>query len=423
LKRARSQIILIIALASIILVYSPPPARADASLPTLKVGDHWTYSLTGTASGLSLSLTLTTTITGAEPITLNGNTYDAYRMSATSSGSATGPTLTASVTQTGYSLLRRSDLAGIAGLVSTSFSANGLTFTQIQNQTSSPPAVNAKFPLYLNEQWSTTVTTTTNQTTIPPTGIPTVITYSNTTTTSYLVTSVSLTTVPGGTYDTYLIRSSDPTGSSETYYSSEVLQPIKVVSYNSTGAVTTTVQLQSFDAWPYSTPFTANNAGTSYNLILDTDISATNIAQNPTSVSFQVNGTDGVTGRANITIPRKFNSTDMTVKVDSTPTTTRILEDTSNYYVYFTFPLSTHTITLTYATAGLPWLIIIGIIAAVGAVVAIATLLILRQRKPAEQTPPGPEFGPAQPPAPPPTPGESPAPLGGLAPRAEQRTA
>ena len=420
MKKARSQIILIITLASIFLAYSPPPARADASLPTLKVGDHWTYSLTGTASGLSLSLSLTTTITDAEPITLNGNTYDAYRMNATSSGSATGPTLTASVTQTGYSLLRRSDLAGIAGLVSTSFNANGLTFTQIQNQTNSPPAVNTKFPLYLNEQWSTTVTTTTNQTTIPPTGLPTVVTYSNTTTTSYLVTSVSLTTVPAGTYDTYLIRSSDATGTSETYYSPEVLQPIKEVSYNSTGAVTTTVQLQSFDAWPYSTPFTANNAGTNYNLILDTDISATNIAQNPTTVSFQVNGTDGVTGRANITIPRKFNTTDITVKVDTTLTTTTILEDTSNYYVYFTFPLSTHTITLTYAMPGLPWLIIIGIIAAIGAVVAVATFLILRQKKSAEQTTPGPESGPARPPAPPPTPGETPAPLGGVAPRTEQ---
>ena len=152
MKRARSQILLIIALASIFLAYSPPLARADASLPTLKVGDHWTYSLTGTASGLSLSLSLTTTITDAEPITLNGNTYDAYRMGATSAGSATGPTLTASVTQTGYSFLRRSDLAGIGGLVSTSFSANGLTFTQIQNQTNSPPVVSAKFPLYLNEQ-------------------------------------------------------------------------------------------------------------------------------------------------------------------------------------------------------------------------------------------------------------------------------
>jgi len=420
LKKARSQIILIITLASIFLAYSPPPARADATLPTLKLGDHWTYSLTGTASGLSLSLSLTTTITDAEPITLNGNTYDAYRMGATSAGSATGPTLTASVTQTGYSFLRRSDLAGIAGLVSTSFSANGLTFTQIQNQTNSPPVVSAKFPLYLNEQWSTTVTTTTNQTTIPPTGLPTVITYSNTTTTSYLVTSVSLTTVPAGTYDTYLIRSSDATGTSETYYSPEVLQPIKEVSYNSTGAVTTTVQLQSFDAWPYSTPFTANNAGTNYNLILDTDISATNIAQNPTTVSFQVNGTDGVTGRANITIPRKFNTTDITVKVDTTLTTTTILEDTSNYYVYFTFPLSTHTITLTYAMPGLPWLIIIGIIAAIGAVLAIATFLIIRRKKSAEQTTPGPESGPARPPAPPPTPGETPAPLGGVAPRTEQ---
>src|SRR3989442_7805849 len=67
---------------------SPPPAHADAPQPTLNVGDHWTYSLTGTASGLTISVFLTLRIVDAETVTIAGNTYDTYRVATSGSGSA-----------------------------------------------------------------------------------------------------------------------------------------------------------------------------------------------------------------------------------------------------------------------------------------------------------------------------------------------
>jgi hypothetical protein len=413
LKKAQPTIVLTAILLSFFLVYNPPLAGADAPLPALAVGDHWTYALTGTASGLSLSVTATITVVDAETVTVSGTTYNAYRLSISSAGSATSPTLTASVTESGYSLYRQSDQADIQDFVSTSFTFNGLTFTQIATSTNNPPKTSGQFPLSLNEAWTQTVTTLNNVTTINTSGVRSVSTYSNTTTTTYVVTSTPLTTVTAGTFDSYLIRSSDPTGTSETYYSPEVLQPIKVVGYNSTGSVTNTIQLQSYNAWPYSTPLTVNRSGTNYNVVVDTDVASTNTGQSPTTVTFQVNGTDGVTGRANVTIPLGLNNTLITVKVDTTITTATILKDSSNYYIYFNFPLSTHTITITYATAAsatpLTTSLLYGGIAAAVAIVIIAALLLLHRRaKPAPEMPPATAIPPPPSTPPPGPPGDQP---------------
>jgi hypothetical protein len=408
LKRPSPLIILFVIIVSLFLVYNPPLARADAQAPTLAVGDHWTYGATGTGPGFSLSLTISYRVADLETFNDNGTNYDSYRIAASSTGSATGPALTAPVSQRGYSIWRRSDLAGVAGGLSTSFIINGLNYTQSGTETTSTPQVMAQFPLYLGESWTSTLTSYTSQTTYDPGLPPSTISYSNTTTTTYVVTSTPLVTVSAGTFETYLIRSSDPTGTSEVYYSPEVLQPIKEVDYNSTGATTQTVQLESYDAWPFSTPLTVSRSGTNYNVVVDTDVAATNAAQNPTTITFQVNGTDGVTGRANVTIPIGANNTAITVKVDSTVTTATILKDSSNYYVYFNFPLSSHTITITYATnpgLSLTLLLIIGILAAVAAVVIVVTFLLIRNRKAPEEIP---QPGLATPPFQPPPPGETP---------------
>jgi hypothetical protein len=410
LKKTRSLFPIILVLIPLFLVSSTSPAHADAPQPTLIVGNHWTYSLTASTGGISISATLTLTIVDEETITIAGNTYDAFRIADSGSGSATGPTLTAAVSVSGYSLARHSDFADIQDLVTTSFTFGGQTLTQIQTTTNTPPILSGKFPLSVGETWSYTTTTVTNTTTIPPIGLPQVRITTNTTSTTAVVLSLGLTTVPAGTYDSYLVRSSSSTGSQQTYYSPEVMQPIKEVSYNSTGAATTTLELQSYNAWPFSTSLTANNGGTSYNVTVQTDVAATALTQHPTTITFTITGIDTVTGRANVTIPHNFNSTAITVQVDSTTATTTTLKDSANYYVFFTLTLSTHTITLTYANVNsLPWLLIIGIVAAVAAAVLVATLLLLRRKKPAPEIPPampGPE--PTTTPGPPPPPSTAP---------------
>jgi hypothetical protein len=399
LKKIRALIPVILVLLPLFIISTPPPVHADAPQPTLVVGNHWTYGLTATSGTLSISATLTLTIVDEETITISGNTYDAFRIISSGSGSAIGPTLTAAITVSGYSLARHSDFADIQDLVTTSFTFGGQTLTQIQTTTNTPPTLAGKFPLSVGETWSYTTTTVTNTTTIPPVGAPSVSITTNTTSTTAVVLNLGLTTVPAGTYDTYLVRSSSSTGSEQTYYSPEVMQPVKQVSYNSTGTATSTLQLQSYDAWPFSTNLTANNGGTSYTVVVQTDVAATALAQNPTTITFKISGNDTVTGRANVTIPQKFNTTNISVQVDSSTTTTTILKDSTNYYVFFTTPLSTHTITLTYANPSLPWLLILGIVAAVAAVVIVAAFMILRRKKPAVEIPP-PTQGP---PGPPPT--------------------
>jgi hypothetical protein len=406
LKKTRSLFPVILVLLPLFLVSSPSSAHADAPLPTLAVGNHWTYGLTATSGTLSISATLTETIVDEETITVSGTAYDAFRIVSSGSGSATGPTLTAAIAVSGYSLARHSDFADIQDLVRTSFTFGGQTLTQIQTTTNTPPTLPGKFPLSVGESWSYTTTTLTNTTTIPSGGPPTVRITTNTTSTTAVVLNLALTTVPAGTYDTYLVRSSSSTGSQQIYYSPEVMQPIKQVSYNSTGAATSTIQLESYNAWPFSTNLTANNGGTNYNIIVQTDVAATGLAQNPTTITFKISGNDTVTGRANVTIPQKFNSTVITVQVDSTTATTTTLKDSANYYLFFTLTLSTHTITLTYASVNtsLPWLLIIGIVGAVAAAVILATLLLLRRKKPAPEVPPpaaGPEPATSPSPAPP----------------------
>jgi hypothetical protein len=412
LKKTHPLIPPILLLLPLLLISPTPPAHADAPQPTFVIGNHWTYGLTAISGTLSISATLTLTIVDEETITVSGNTYDAFRIISSGSGSAIGPTLTAAVTVSGYSLARHSDFADIQDLVTTSLTFGGQTFTQIQTTTNTPPILSGKFPLSVGETWSYTTTTVTNTTTIPPIGLPSVSITTNTTSTTAVVLILGLTTVPAGTYDTYLVRSSSSTGSQQIYYSPEVMQPIKQVSYNSTGTATSTLQLQSYSAWPFSTNLTANTGGTNYNIIVQTDVGATGLAQNPTTITFRISGNDTVTGRANVTIPQKFNNTNITVQVDGTTTTTTTLKDSTNYYVFFTLTLSTHTVTLTYASpnTSLPLLLILGIVAAVAAVVLISALVLLRRKKPSEQIQQGaPGTPPTTYPGPPP-PGANPPP-------------
>jgi hypothetical protein len=388
LKRTHLLISVILLLLPLLLISTPLPAHADAPQPTLAVGNHWTYGLTATSGTLSISATLTLTIVDEETITVSGNTYDAFRIISSGSGSAIGPTLTAAITVSGYSLARHSDFADIQDLVTTSFTFSGQTLTQIQTTTNTPPTLSGKFPLSVGETWSYTTTTVTNTTTIPPVGLPSTRITTNTTSTTAVVLNLGLTTVPAGTYDTYLVRSSSSTGSQQTYYSPEVMQPIKQVSYNSTGIATSTLQLQSYNAWPFSTNLAANRGGTNYNIVVQTDVGATALVQNPTTITFKISGNDTVTGRANVTIPQKFNTTNITVQVDGTTTTTTTLKDSANYYVFFTLTLSTHTITLTYASSSFPWFLILGILGAVAAVVIVSVFILLKRRKPATEIPP-----------------------------------
>jgi len=377
-------LLLLLILLSIANIAGLRPVRGDVQQPSYAIGDHWTYSssslasvaspVPGTGANFSVPVTYNLTVVDLETLTLNTTSYVAYREAIS------GSIPLAFWHLSGVSFARQSDLGLLEQYSDVSFP---LMQRQSATSTFSPALSNLEFPLYVGKTWSQTVTSRSVATIQYPLGLAKTVQYFNTTTTTYSVVSRQLTTVTAGTYDTYLVRSSSTPGSTETYYSPEAMQIVEQINYNSTGAVVSTTTLQSFDAWPYSTSFQTSYAGASYSLIIRTDVPATRIAQDPTAVTFQVSGNDTVTGRANVTIPIIFNSTIIGIKVDGTTVTTAsILKDSVNYYVFFTFPLSTHTLSITYAKVpAFSSLVILAIVGTVAAVVIIAAILILFRRR------------------------------------------
>jgi hypothetical protein len=171
------------------------------------------------------------------------------------------------------------------------------------------------------------------------------------------------------------------------------------------------MSLTDYSAWPYKSSLGLSTNGNGDNAIIETDVSASNIHQDTLSIIFQVTGTDGVTGKASIWIPIQANNTDIKVSVDTTLTTFTINHNQTDYQILFTYPLSTHTITVTYATirlqsSFLQQYVLPIAIAAVGilAIILVAIFLVVR-KKPAQQTQP---WSNEQPPTTPPAPAESP---------------
>lgn len=414
--RASGSLLLIVLTLLSLIVFSPPPwsARADAPAPysTITVGDWWSYSTTNYASGLTLTGTMTQTIAGSATILVNGISTDSYRLVVTGSGTISGSGVTGTFTESGSLYFRKSDMGAING-TATIVETAGIVVTVIISGHNSIPVAPYKFPLVIGNSWSTSYTdntTITHYTSVNPT--PVVQTNVTQVTKSYSVVSSSIMTVGAGSFEAYDVHSSDSSGSIDDYYSPQVENSLRMLSYDSSGSLTASQSLTAFNAWPYSwsIPTTINNS--SYNIQIESDATIANGAKNSTSITFQVTGPDGVSGRANVTIPIILNSTVVKVFVDTNSIIPTVTKNSTDFFVYFTFGLSTHTVTLQYAlppTAGLPLTTILLIVGAVAAVIAVTTIILLvrsKKRPPPMQSaggppqPPPSEVPPSQPPTP-----------------------
>jgi len=407
----------------------PRFAHADAPSPsaTLAVGDWWKYSFQTSVEGLTLTGPITETLASHQTITVQSIDYDSYRVTLTGTGSVTGNvagySITGSWTISGDDYMRTSDLADVKAHLSLQISVqiaapvpnNSFTLTQVTDSTKNPPSQTLQFPLATGNHWSVTLTSTTSTTTYSSTN-PTPLTNVTTTTESQSsdVISNSVTSVPAGSFDAYLVRTNKSSGYTENYYSPEVENMIKTIDYNSTGVQTDSFSLSSYSAWAYKSSIGTSLNGKDYTTVIGTDVSSYNVHQDGLSIIFQVTGTDGVTGKASVWIPVQANNTDIKVFVDATSVASTISMNQTDYQILFSYPLSTHTITVTYAvklqSSFLQQYMLPIALAAVGiiAVILVAIFLVVR-RKPAAQPAPGPW---QQPSTTPPTPTEGPpAPL------------
>jgi hypothetical protein len=404
---SRSILVIMITLATVFAA-TPRIAHADVSSPrsTLTVGDWWKYDFQTVVEGLDLKALLTETLVSQQSISVIGTNYDTFRITIAGSGPVAGTILgyavTGSWTLSGDDYVRTSDLGDIKSHASIQISAqvgpmtNSYTVTQITDTVNNPPVQTLQFPLTTGNHWSVTVASTTTTTTYSSSN-PSPVTNTTTTTTAENsdVISYAVTMVPAGSFDTYLIRTSRTAGYTESSYSPQVENMIKIQDYNSTGLVVDSFTLRDYSAWPFKSTIGLYANGIAYNAAIETDDSNFNVHQDAQSIIFQVTGTDGVTGKASIWIPRGVNNTDLQVFIDEKPTSSTINQNQTQYQLLFNYPLSTHTVMITYASVKQqsPFLqryflpIILGAVGVAAAIIAIVTLLVVRRRSTSKQPP------------------------------------
>ncbi len=410
----------------------PQPVRADAPNPaqTLAVGDSWTYNFQATIIELTLTGALTQTIIQREQITVLGTTFDSFRLAASGSGTilaqSSGLIITGTWTASGDDYWRVSDQGDIKSHVAFQISAQvssmgtstPVTLTTIMDSENSPPQGGLQFPLFVGAHWGERTTTISNQTTYGSL-FPTQTNVTTTTTTRNIdVSRNQVLAVDAGSFDTYLVRTSSPTGSADNYYSPEVETSVKTVSYNATGFPTATIVLASYNAWPYRSVVSVSNNGRTYNTVVETNVAASSLVADSRSLSFKVSGSDGVTGKATVWLPLAFNNTDVTATIDGKALATKISQNATQYEIELSFPLSSHLIRLTYGLASFqtafltqPWFPIVLGVAVAAVVILVVVLLLVTRRKP-EPPPVVPSASPPPPSEPPPTftPPENPPP-------------
>ena len=382
---ARPGIVLLLAFVSISQAFPwQQNVHAVAQNPssTISVGDWWTYNLQNAGVGITGSLTLT--LSSIVTLLVNGVPTTCYKETESGSGNLNRNGITGTFTTSGTAYIRQSDLAAINNNITVVFNA-GFTLTQITYSNTSTPVPAGQFPLYVGETWKESYLTTnkiTTFTSVNPT--PTVTTTNNATAQVYTVTGSSVLSVSAGSYLAYDVHSTNATtGSEDQYYSPQVDNIVKDVSYYPNGTVKTTLTLQDFNAWAYQTMLTVNNNGATYNVGLMADATISNQSSNSTSITFQVNATDGTSGRANVAMPVTLNNTNIRIYVDNNIQTPTQSKNSTYAQFFFTFGLSTHTVTLVYSAAPASQLImyiIYGGIGAVAAALVIAALLIFRRR-------------------------------------------
>ncbi len=375
------------------LFFVPRIALGDAQIPRYEIGDWWKYDDDFAVQGGSVNATGLLVIADEEMVVAGGVSYDVFRLTANITGAYTSKSFngTWSNLYTVYS--RRTDLATVR-IVATITQSNA-TFWQtsiIENNNTSP-APETAYPLSVGKTWFYTATSSTNTTTynsLNPTPVSNLS--GGTANWQYRVDRTEDVTVAAGKFESYVILTNN-TGSghrTEIYYSPQVGAPVRFQdSVQSTGSLIQSQVLLDYSAWPYRSSVAISSRGQTYAVQLRTTASVSNIRQNETALSFQVSGeiqgSSGISGRANVSIPKRLNNTSVKVYVDSIQSSTTFSQNATHYQVYFEYVMSPRTVSLVYGTpqaaTSFDSYIIAGIGVSLVAIAAGLAMFVLRRRK------------------------------------------
>lgn len=392
------------------MIALPSLAHADAANPTstLAIGDWWKYNVQTPIAGLILTGSQTETIEYQA-----NTTATEWTAQSAASGTLAGLGVTGSWAQGGLGHFRRTDLAEVDSRFTLNLTLVGVrtaiiyfSFLSVDN----PPVTTYQFPLSVGSSWSMSGGTNTVTSSYYYSYNSTVVsnTVTNSTDAVFNVLSSPLTTVSAGTFDSYQIRERDPSGTyTDTYYSPETENIVKQIGFAANGTQESSMTLSDYGAWPYKSTIGLSVGGSNYNAVIGADVSATNVHQDGRSIIFTLSGTDTVTGKASIWIPVNANNTIIKVLVDANSVGYTASSNQTFYQIIFSFPPSTHTVTVTYSNPSfldqylIP--IVIGIVAAAVAIILAVLLLVRSSRRK-----PQPSILPQPPPSTPPTPTETP---------------
>ncbi len=219
-------------------------------------------------------------------------------------------------------------------------------------------------------------------------------------------------TVAAGSFEAYVLESSDARATIKDYYSPNVGNTVKAV-INYPDGSTLNLLLREYKAWPYRGGTSVSVRGQTYTIGLRTNVEFLDLQQNATSISFHVDGLSGVTGKASVEFPRQLNNTKLKTYVDSTLVTASVSRNSTHYFVSFTFAMSSHKITIVFAESARSFTstltsppVLAGVAIAAVAVIVVAVLVAKRRKIPTEhvpapmESPSSPETGQPGPPQP-----------------------
>jgi hypothetical protein len=395
-----STVILVITISLMTIVAAAPRvAHADASSPssTLTVGDWWKYNVQTPVAGLILTGTQT------DMIVFQANTTGTlWTERQTASGTLAGLGATGTWVGAAWGHFRETDLAEVDSRLTLNMTLVGRAGTATvyfafysQN---TPPVRSYQFPLSVGSSWSMSGGTETVVTSYYYSFDSTIHSSQNMTSTDavYNVIASPLTDVPAGIFDSYQIRQRDPDGTyTDSYYSPQAENVVKKLGFASNGTQESSMSLTDYSAWPYKTAIGLSVNGINYNAAIETDVSAYNVTHDFLSITFLVTGRDGATGKASVWIPVKANTTDLKILLDSKPISFNTNDNQTHYQLLFSYPLSTHTLTITYGAIPQksPFLqrymvpLILGAIGVAASIIAIVTFLVVRRRNASELQP------------------------------------
>ncbi len=243
----------------VILLSVSTVVRAEITIPEYESGDKWTYQVEMSQMGMGFSGEWTFKVRGEK--TVSG--HKVYDISVEGDGSVSIEipgfgVATLDYTLEGFEYLRTSDLATVQDNITfhmtTSVMGIEMTIDMYLDMSYSPPMSELKFPLDLNNEWTSSSSVTSKVAQVITTnGNTTSETHSDTDTRSldFKVDLEETTSVPAGQYQSYRINQTGDDGAYSHYYISDKVGFFtKSVSYDDDGDVESLMQLKSYSYSP-----------------------------------------------------------------------------------------------------------------------------------------------------------------------------